>query len=155
MIKPASMAKTNKERNRNETLWCKALGCCMWPYRSGSGRDVYFQFRFEMQNFNLTTSLSCGRESTNTRFIWCPCILHKCVQRCPEKCAPKILIKFIYINAVQHFRIAVWYADGVGRGSSTEGKRKKNNTIFPIAWKNKHHWIRIHRIVVRNDSNSN
>lgn len=55
-----------KKSGRNETSTCK-IHCCMWPYQNGSGWDkcVYFQFGFEMQNFNLTTSLSQGENLPN------------------------------------------------------------------------------------------
>lgn len=111
------------KRAANERMKKKAckIHCCVWPYQNGSGWNecVCFQFGLEMRNFNLTTSLS--RENiTQFLFIRCPCILHKC--------APKILIKFIYINAVQFFRIVVWFARReVWKGAQGKGKKEQQH----------------------------
>lgn len=65
---------------------------------------------------------------------------------CSEKCAPKILIKFIYINAfplrclIRIRRKGMDLRAQCGMGEAT--KKNNINIIFPIAWKNKFHWIR-------------
>lgn len=122
LITEALSEKERRMSERNEKNACK-IHCCMWPYQNGSGWNecVCFQFGFEMRNFNLTTSLS--RENiTQFLFIRCPCILHKC--------APKILIKFIYINAVQFFRIVVWFARReVWKGAQGKGKKEQQHNF--------------------------
>lgn len=81
--------------------------------------------------FSILTALSVEGKSTQYFFVY-PMPLRFCIN-VPEKCAPKILIKFIYINAVQLFRIVVWYALALGAGGNWNGVEKQL-LIFPIAW---------------------
>lgn len=125
-----------KPGERNETFMALTLS---QRIRMGC---VRIRFRYEMRNFNLTTFLYLWADlpafaSTDAVAVWIN------VQS-NEKCAPKILIKFIYINAVQLFCIVVWYASRGGRGGGGwERNGCNNNIIFPIAWKSQYHWIQI------------
>lgn len=131
-----------EQRQKWNIAWRK-IHCCARPYRDRirpgmlkfSIRNAKFQFNSERFDYR-------GRESTDF------CLsdaLAFCIDKCTrhEKCALKILIKFIYINAVKLFRIACCliphtHVENWTVRSSSEIRREgetRKNIIFPIAWR--------------------